>query len=266
MPIARNGDVDIYYEVRGSGVPLLLIMGYRASGAMWSEEFVTSLVREFQVITIDNRGTGNSDKPYAAHTIATMAHDAVRVLDELDIEIVRVFGVSMGGMIAQEFALHFPQRVDRLVLGCTTCGGHLATPATWAVRAQLFTPPNLTREDAVRRQWNLMFSAEFIDANPALIDQLTESSLAHPSPPHSAMRQAMAIQWFDAGARLGRIAAPTLVVVGDADVVIPPANSYLLAAHIPDCELEVLPDAGHGFFWQRPQQVADLLTAFCRTA
>ena len=108
-----------------------------------------------------------------------------------------------------------------------------------------------------------MFRSRFIEANADLIDELTQRALAHPSPPHSAMRQALAIQWFDASTRLRRISHPTMVVVGKSDIVIPPANSHILAAHISDCVLEMLPDTGHGFFWQQPQEVADLLTQFC---
>lgn len=262
MPVAKNGTVSIRYEVSGSGAPILLIMGYKASSALWQREFLVELSRNFKVITFDNRGTGNSDKPHGAHTIAMMADDAASVLNELEISQAHVFGVSMGGMIAQEFALRYPQQLDRLVLGCTTCGGHLATPASWAVRAQLFTPHHLTHEEAVRRQWNMMLSPAFIDARPEVVDRLTESTLANPTPPHSAMHQALAIQWFDASHRLGLITAPTLVVTGSADVVIPPANSYLLADHIPDSALEVVPDAGHGFFWEHPDLLVELLTEF----
>lgn len=263
MPVANNGAVSISCEVYGSGAPLVLIMGYKASSAMWGREFLDLLSRNFQVITLDNRGTGNSDKPHGAHTIAMMADDVGSVLDELAISQAHVFGVSMGGMIAQEFALRYSQHIDRLILGCTTCGGHLATPASWAVRAQLFTPPNLSHEEAVRRQWRLMLSPAFVEARPDMIERLTESALQSPTPSHSAVHQALAIQWFDTCARLSQIGAPTLVVTGGADVVIPPANSYLLADHIPDSELEVVPDAGHGFFWERPELLADLLTEFC---
>ena len=263
MPVANNGAVDIHYEVRGSGAPILLIMGYRASSALWGRAFLAALSRNFTVITFDNRGTGKSDKPHGAHTIAMMADDAANVLNELKIAQAHLFGVSMGGMIAQEFALRYPQQLDRLILGCTTCGGHLATPASWAVRAQLFTPHHLTREEAVRRQWDLMLTPAFMDARPEVIDRLTESTLANPTPPHSAMHQALAIQWFDASQRLNLITAPTLVVTGSDDVVIPPANSYLLADHIPDSALEVVPDAGHGFFWEHQNPLAKLLTEFC---
>lgn len=263
MPVANNGSVRVRYDVHGSGPPILLIMGYKASSALWGREFLAQLSCHFEVITFDNRGTGNSDKPHGAHTIAMMADDAASVLEELQISQAHVFGVSMGGMIAQEFALHYPQQLDRLILGCTTCGGHLATPASWAVRAQLFTPHNVTPEEAVRRQWKLMFSPGFMDARPDIIDRLTESVLAIPTPPHSAMHQALAIQWFDASQRLGLLTTPTLVLTGSADVVIPPANSYLLADRIPDSTLEVVPNAGHGFFWEHPDLLAELLFEFC---
>ena len=97
MPTARIGDINIHYDTRGQGEPLLLIMGYRGSGLMWGEEFITLLSRYFQVIYFDNRGTGRSDKPDTLYTIPIMADDAVGLLRYLGIPQAHVFGVSMGG-------------------------------------------------------------------------------------------------------------------------------------------------------------------------
>jgi pimeloyl-ACP methyl ester carboxylesterase len=123
MPMTKIGDVNLHYQVQGVGDPLLLIMGYRGSSYMWGEELLQLLSRDFQVIIFDNRGTGKSDKPNAIYTIPMMADDAAGLLQHLGMPRAHVFGVSMGGMIAQELALRHPKRVDRLTLGCTTCGG-----------------------------------------------------------------------------------------------------------------------------------------------
>ena len=138
MPVANIKGMNLHYRVWGVGEPLLLIMGYRGSGFMWGEEFVTPLSRYFQVITFDNRGTGLSDKPDTVYTIPMMADDAAGLLSALGIERAHVFGVSMGGMIAQELALRHPKRVKRLILGCTTCGGPQAVRAPLEVLAKLF--------------------------------------------------------------------------------------------------------------------------------
>jgi pimeloyl-ACP methyl ester carboxylesterase len=109
MPVAQIGDLNIHYQVRGFGDPILLIMGYRGSSSMWGEALLEPLSRYFQVITFDNRGTGNSDKPNAIYTIPMMADDAAGLLHHLGIAQAHVFGVSMGGMIAQEIAPALPQ-------------------------------------------------------------------------------------------------------------------------------------------------------------
>jgi pimeloyl-ACP methyl ester carboxylesterase len=263
MPIAQIGDLKIHYQVRGLGDPLLLIMGYRGSGYMWGDEFLFPLSRYFSVITFDNRGTGKSDKPNAVYTIPMMAGDAAGLLEHLRIQQAHVFGVSMGGMIAQELALRYPRRVDRLILGCTHCGGPLATLPPLYVLETLLTPPDLSREVAIRRQWPVMFSPDFVMTNPAFLDRLTERSLAHPTPLYSAIRQAMAIQRFNTYGRLSQIMAPTLIASGDDDRLVPLANAYLLADRIPGAALEIFPGAGHGFFWQSPERVVNLLSAFC---
>ncbi len=128
MPKIQVGEVKLNYDVAGKGEPLLLIMGLGASSAQWDPELVTELARTFRVITFDNRGTGQSDKPDAPYSIEMFADDAAGVLDQLDIRRAHIFGVSMGGMIAQEFALRHPNRTATLTLGCTTAGGTHGVP------------------------------------------------------------------------------------------------------------------------------------------
>ena len=113
-----NG-TKIAYRVQGEGPPLVLIMGYRLSSAAWPAAFVASLARRFTVITLDNRGTGMSDKPLEGYAIANMARDVAGLLNELGIERTNLLGYSMGGAIAQEFVRQFPERVSKLIL-CAT--------------------------------------------------------------------------------------------------------------------------------------------------
>jgi pimeloyl-ACP methyl ester carboxylesterase len=230
---------------------------------MWDEALLASLAQAFTVITFDNRGTGKSDKPNAPYTIPTMAADAVGVLEHLGMPPAHIFGVSMGGMIAQELALRYPRRVKRLILGCTHCGGPFATLPPRPILERLLTPPELPREEAIRHQWPVMFSPDFVNANPAFLDRLTERSLVYPTPLYTAMRQAMAIQRFNTYGRLSQIGMPTLVTTGSDDLLVPPVNAYLLADRIPDASLEILPRVGHGFFWQSPEMVVNLLNEFC---
>src|SRR5450755_188991 len=128
MPFAQSDATRIYWEESGRGEPLLLIMGLGYAHQMW---FRTRPVldAEYRTVVFDNRGVGKSDVPAGAYSIAQMAADAASVLDAAHIERARVFGISMGGMIAQEFALSHPERVERLILGCTNCGGPHVIPA-----------------------------------------------------------------------------------------------------------------------------------------
>jgi pimeloyl-ACP methyl ester carboxylesterase len=263
MPVARINDLNIRYEIQGLGEPLLLIMGYRGSGYMWGDELLAPLSRYFQVITFDNRGTGGSDKPNSVYTLPMMAGDAAGLLRHLGISRAHVFGVSMGGMIAQELALHYPRQIDRLILGCTNCGGPHAVLAPMHVLETLLVPPDMPREEAIRRQWPVMFSPDFVKHNPDVLDRLTARSLEHPTPLYSAIRQAMAVQRFNTYGRLGQIVAPTLVVAGSADQIVPYENSFLLAHRIHRATLEILPGAGHAFFWEQPSEVVELLSEFC---
>jgi pimeloyl-ACP methyl ester carboxylesterase len=263
MPTARIGDINIHYDARGEGEPLLLIMGYRGSGLMWGEELITLLSRSFQVIYFDNRGTGLSDKPDMLYTIPIMADDAAGLLCHLGIRQAYVFGVSMGGMIAQELVLRHPQMVRRLVLGCTSCGGPQAFLASLEVLAKLIHPPDMPLEEAVRRQWTVMFSPQFLETQQDFLDKLTQRALCHPAPPHTSLRHLMALQRFNTYGRLGMIITPTLVITGADDVIVPPANSLLLATRIYGANLEILTNTGHGFFWEVPGDVAALLHKFC---
>lgn len=263
MPMAHISGLNIHYQIQGCGDPLLLIMGYRGSSFMWGPELLKPLSRSFQVITFDNRGTGKSDKPNTIYTLPMMADDAAGLLHHLGIARASVFGVSMGGMIAQELALRHPKRVKRLVLGCTTCGGPLAHFAPVPVIERLLGQPHLTREEALQQQWSVMFSPDFRQRRGAFLDCMTARALAHPTPSHTTVRHMMAIQRFNTYGRLGQILAPTLVLTGSEDILLPPANSYLLAARIPNATLHVFPGAGHGFFWEQTPDVIDVLTKFC---
>jgi 3-oxoadipate enol-lactonase len=122
MPTAKVGDINIYYESHGDGEPLLLIMGYGSYSGHWAP-LIPYLSPEYRVISFDNRGTGQSDKPDIPYTIKMMADDASGLLDAIGVDAAHVFGVSMGGMIAQEFALNYPSKLKSLILGCTHCGG-----------------------------------------------------------------------------------------------------------------------------------------------
>ncbi len=242
----------IAWERHGSGPPLLLIHGLGYARWGW-EPVVEPLARSFDVLLFDNRGIGESDAPPGPYTAAQMASDALQVLEEADVERAHVLGTSLGGMVAQELALAHPGRVDKLVLACTTPGGAGAFPMP---------------ERTVRLMTNGATLRDFVenalhpDERAELVERILEHRLATAQAPEAWAAQAAAGAGFDAYERVGSIAAPTLVLHGDGDVVVDPRNAELLAGLLPHASFELFPGTGHLFFWQEPERFARLVGEF----
>jgi pimeloyl-ACP methyl ester carboxylesterase len=252
MPEAKTRDITIHYDVYGRGDPLLMIMGLGASSAQWDPEVVAGLARDFSVITFDNRGTGQSEKPDAAYSIEMFADDAAGVLDMLAIPRAHIFGVSMGGMIAQEFALRHPSRTAALILGCTTAGGtHSVPPPPESLKVLAAPREGVAPEEVIRRGWPLSYTPEYIAANRDALEAAIPRVLRYPTPPFAFQRQFDATYTLNTWDRLPSIVAPTLVVTGARDVLIPAKNSELLASRIPGARLHLIANAGHGFWVER---------------
>jgi pimeloyl-ACP methyl ester carboxylesterase len=248
MPKIQVGEVNLNYDVAGKGEPILMIMGLGASSALWAPELVAELARTFRVITFDNRGTGQSDKPDAPYSIEMFADDAAGLLGKLEVARAHIFGVSMGGMIAQEFALRHPGRTATLTLGCTMAGGAHAVPPPLE-SLQFLTAPRgeLAPEEMVRRSWPFTYTPKYTAENRAVLEASIARLLKHPTPPFAFQRQLEGTYTLKTFDRLPQIKAPTLVVTGDADVLIPAKNSEIIAAQIPGAKLHIIAGVGHGF-------------------
>jgi 3-oxoadipate enol-lactonase len=262
MPDAQAGPIRIHYRREGAGEPLLLVMGFGGSGAMWDDATVAGLARRFDVIVPDNRGTGESEKRDEPIQIATLADDLAALLDALGIARAHLFGVSMGGMIAQEFALRHPDRLRGLVLGCTNPGGSETVAAPPEVVGLLLPQKGMTPHEAVQRTFQAMLTPEFIAAQPGFLETMTARMLEHPTPRFVFARQMEAIGGYSTFARLSEIGAPTLVISGDRDRLVPPQNSRLLAERIPGARLAVIPGVAHNFFWENQPETVRLVTEF----
>ena len=251
MSFARAEGANIYYEVVGQGEPLVLIQGLGHHLLHWgalTNEFVKI---GYQLVLMDNRGVGRSDKPDAPLTVAGMAEDVCRVMDAAGIKRASVFGVSMGGMIAQELALNHADRLNCLVLGCTFCGGpHAVQPPPEGLRI-LFDfdyLKNMQPEQRSLEIFKFFCTDEYIQANPLALKYYHDVTMQYPTPTSSFRKQGEAIAAFDTWERLPSIKAPTMIITGTADRLVPFKNSELLEEKIPGAELVLLQDKGHGFF------------------
>jgi 3-oxoadipate enol-lactonase len=265
MAHAKIGEVQIHYEEIGEGEPLLLIMGYGMPGEAWLGSL--PFLQGFRAIYYDNRGTGQSDVPPGPYAMAQMAGDAAGLLQHLGIPRAHVYGVSMGGMIAQELVLHHPACVRSLVLGCTMCGGEHATMGDWAVLDTLFgTIRDMGKLDAqtwVDRTLSILFPEKWVAANPGIRQMLIMAAQMMPhTPPETAQNAMAGLFGWTTYDRLLQIKAPTLIVHGDHDVIIPVANAYVLAERIPGAELYIVKGAGHGFPAQDPVGVHRRIAQF----
>jgi 3-oxoadipate enol-lactonase len=254
MSIAKVGDINLYYEVHGKGAPLVLIMGYTHRGGQWAE-LRDKLAGEYCVIVPDNRGTGQSDKPEMRYTTKMMAADVAGLLDVLGIGATNVFGYSMGGMIAQEFALSYPGRLDNLILCATHCGGNRAV---WNPEAMaFFSDPELAKlsdEGRARASIPWIWNKEFVENNPAAIERFIATTVEHPTPLQARLSHQNVLMTHDTYERLPDIKAPTLVIAGSEDLMIPCENSKLLASRIPNAEPVIVENAGHGVFVSDPTE------------
>ncbi|HEX3574534.1 MAG TPA: alpha/beta hydrolase [Rhodopila sp.] len=262
MPFSTSNGVSLYYDVAGDGPALCLINGYRLSGGAWPRAFIARLSARCSVLWFDNRGTGRSDKPDAGYEFANMAEDVIGLLDDLGLSRVHLFGFSMGGAIAQEVAIRHPDRIRRLTLFGTFCGGIWAEPASYTVFRRLLVTENQTPEEAARQAWPVTYTPDYLAANAEAVEQQLRRELEHPTPMFVAQRQMEALRAFNSYRDLPRIRAPTLVATGTCDLLVKPRNARILASRIPNARLELLADLGHRAIWEASEEIADLVCDF----
>jgi pimeloyl-ACP methyl ester carboxylesterase len=262
MQHATVNGIRIAYGVRGSGPPLLLVMGYRLSSLAWPLDFTDALAERFTVVLFDNRGTGSSEKPTSGYEIANMARDLRGLLDHLDIPRANVLGYSMGGAIAQEFVRQFPDRVLHLVLCATMCGGPRATYAAPSVVRIMRELDGLKPEEIARRILRVTYSPGYLENYRDLAEDQMRREIASPTPLHAADLQYQAFAEFDCSGALPGIKTPTLVLTGDLDELVSPQNSRLIAGLIPRARLIVIPGCGHRLMWEATDECVGFVTEF----
>ena len=263
---ARVNGINLAYRLHGEGPPLVLIMGYRLNQAAWPESFIEALAEQFTVISLDNRGTGLSDKPVEGYALANMARDVCALLKQLQIARVHVLGYSMGGAIAQEFVRQFPDRVSSLILCATMCGGPRAVYAKSSVLSVMRDLDGLSPEEAARRIWKVTYAPGYLERHPEVAEAQMLREIALPTPLHAADLQFQAFAEFDGSKFLSAISCPTLVLTGDLDELISQQNSRMLAKLIDGAKLVVVPGCGHRVIWEATDECVSLITGFIAAA
>ncbi|HEY4816932.1 MAG TPA: alpha/beta fold hydrolase [Candidatus Acidoferrum sp.] len=248
MPFVENLGARIHWDEEGSGAPILLIMGLGWASYAWYRSRPV-LSEKYRTIALDNRGVGKSDAPPGPYSIAQMAADAAAVLNAARVNTAHIFGVSMGGMIAQEFALQYPNKVRSLILGCTAPGGPQAVRAEQEALQVLMTRGQ-DPEAFAKAIGPFIYDG---GTSPARIEQDTAVRRKWYPPADAYFAQLQAIMAWEAYSRLAQIPAPTLVIHGENDRLVPPENGKLIARRIPGAKLVVIPRASHIFTTDQPE-------------
>ena len=262
MPFVHVTDgTRIHYEVTGKSgaTPVLMIQGLGASKNAWNLQRIAMATR-FRIISFDNRGAGRSDKPTEPFTLEQMADDAIAVLDAAGIETAHVVGASMGGVISQIVAVKYPHRVRSLTLVCTACRNHpwrQELLQSWAKTAEEKGMIEVGKEAA---QW-VMSPRSFRRLVPAFTWM---GPLAALRPRHSFVSQIDAIlnTREDLVDQLSTISAPTMVIVGNQDILTPRGDSEEIAERIPNSELVVISGAAHGLMMEHSSTFNKILIEF----
>jgi 3-oxoadipate enol-lactonase len=241
----------LHWESTGAGDPVLMIMGLGLSGGAWWRT-VPVLSRSLRVITFDNRGVGRSRARLPSYTTEAMADDAVSVLDAAGVEQAHVYGFSLGGMVAQQLALRHPRRVRALVLGATHPGGPRAVRPSAEVIEFFRRRASMTAEDAARASVPFNYGPRCRREHADRIAEDIRRRLTYSFPEQAYRAQIVAATLHNSYRRLKRIEAPTLIVHGQEDRMVPVANAEILSERIPRSRLRILEQAGHLYSTEQP--------------
>jgi pimeloyl-ACP methyl ester carboxylesterase len=264
LPKTTFKDLSIHWESYGEKEPLLLISG--VSGGTWTwAESIEAWSPHFRIIVFDNIGAGRSSMPNRPYSIDEMADHAAAVLDAAQVKQAGVVGLSMGGMIAQELALKHQNRVHRLVLGCTHCGGGLRIPPHPNVIQRFADNAGLSPEEIIDKNLTLLVTPQFQKKGSDALKRYKDRQLEAPFQPDYALkRQLEAISSFDACERIDKIQVPTLILTAERDMLVPPENGRLLSIRIPHTIVKYFADAGHLIYLECAQDFNETVMKFFR--
>jgi pimeloyl-ACP methyl ester carboxylesterase len=253
MPKIQVGDIQLNYEVYGEGEPLVLVPGFRTGLWLWFKQIET-FAQKYRTIVFDPRGIGASDALSGPVSVGSLADDLAGLLIALGIKQAHILGASFGGFVAQEFAISYPEMTRSLILCCTSFGGprHLL-PSVDTLQA-LAAIGALNTEESTRKNFRIAFAPAFINERPDELDQVIRLRLSNPVSDQTHFAQLQAAATFDAEARVSEIKAPTLVITGDEDTLVPPINSHNLVKQIAGAKLVAIEGGGHMFFIEQAEK------------
>lgn len=262
MPKVRVNDIQMFYEVHGEGFPLMMIMGFTGNTSWWDPRWIQTLSEKFKIIAFDNRGSGRTDISDREYSIKLFADDTAGLMDALGIPRANVLGISMGGMIAQEFVLNYPEKVKKVVLCSTHCGGAKSVQASEEVLGTLTADRSgVSVEEVARMTIPLFFTEDFLKNTPGVEELVIEQISKNPISNEAFMRQMSAIMKFDTYDRLSQIKTPALILHGKQDILIPPENGSILGKAIPGARLVSFENSAHGLL-EETEEVLDTILEF----
>jgi pimeloyl-ACP methyl ester carboxylesterase len=265
MPYQTVNGIKIYYEEQGTGEPLLLINGLAFPMDLWFAQ-IEELSKDFRVIALDNRGIGQSDKPDEEYSIPLMASDSVGLLRALGIQKANVAGLSMGGFIAQEIALSYPESLNRLILVATGMGGpRLLALGKPFWDSSVVAIAGKTYWDVYRIDLTLMTAPEFAERHPETLDKAVELRMKNPQPFHAFVRQFTAAGLFDSNERVHRIDKPTLIVLGREDPIFPIDLAEDFREKLPHAKMVIYENCGHAIHLEKPDQLSKDIREFLKS-
>ena len=259
MPYIEANGINLYYEVHGEGYPVVLISGLGSQGQSWDTQ-VPIYSKHYKVVVFDNRGAGKSDKPSAPYTTEQMADDTAALMDALSIDEAHIVGKSMGGMVAQWLAIKYPEKVNRIVMGCSSGSRDKVGNGILKMGREIASKVGL------RAVWfmalHLGYSRSYIEQNIDRLNKVSELLVEDPEALEGYIGQSFACEGHNTIDLLPTIKAPTFVMMGDSDLITAPARTKELCDLIPKAELCVFSDVGHGFWRERQQEVDSLVLHF----
>ena len=259
MPFVTVNGVKLNYRLHGEGKPVVLIGGLGSQISSWDDQ-VPLYSKRFRVLVFDNRGSGRSDKPEAGYGTEDMADDTAALMEALGIESAHVVGKSMGGMIGQWLAIKYPEKVDRLVLACSSASRDEVGNQILRMGRQV------AESSGMKTVWlmalYLGYTRQYIERNIDHVKGLMESLPEDPGALAGYIGQSYACEGHHTIERLPDIKSPTLVMLGENDIIASPDSSRIMSELIPQAELEVFRGLGHGFWREAREYVDNLVLDF----